>query len=103
MKWTNHDKLSTYGVKVVGWPAEIPLRNPSSLSASQNNVLFELLTSGDIKFVMLGQVSPLQSGNSVHGVASGSKDADGLPEDFSWACEDSNGSPSQVPVVFPSS
>ncbi|EEB94931.1 hypothetical protein MPER_06180, partial [Moniliophthora perniciosa FA553] len=32
MKWTQPDRLYTYGVRLVGWPPDIPTQNPSSLT-----------------------------------------------------------------------
>ncbi|KAF5377350.1 hypothetical protein D9757_007996 [Collybiopsis confluens] len=51
MKWTNHERLSPYGVQLVGWPPDIPLKNPSSLKADQNKRLLELINSGSLKFM----------------------------------------------------
>ncbi|KAI3604801.1 hypothetical protein WG66_008672 [Moniliophthora roreri] len=51
MKWTQPDRLYTYGVRLVGWPPDIPTQNPSSLNSSQNKRLLELLQSGTMKFI----------------------------------------------------
>lgn len=50
MKWSNHAKLGTYGVELVGWPAEVPQRNPSTLSAVQNQMILDALRSGSMWF-----------------------------------------------------
>jgi hypothetical protein len=50
MKWTNHGNLSVYGVRLEGWPASIPMQNPSTLSTSQNRELRDALTRGTLKF-----------------------------------------------------
>jgi len=51
MKWTNHDRLSAYGVRIVGWPRDIPFQNPSTLTVSQNKVLLDCLQTGSLHFV----------------------------------------------------
>jgi len=51
MKWTNHDRLCAYGVRIVGWPPGIPHQNPSSLSSTQNKILLDSLVNGKLKFV----------------------------------------------------
>ncbi|KAF8486074.1 hypothetical protein DFH94DRAFT_622008 [Russula ochroleuca] len=50
MKWTNHGNLSVYGVRLEGWPTNIPMQNPSTLSTSQNRELRDALASGSLKF-----------------------------------------------------
>jgi hypothetical protein len=51
MKWSNHSRLSTYGVTLVGWPSDVPEKNPSTLSVHHLKVLLEELEEGKIKFV----------------------------------------------------
>ncbi|KAI0649105.1 hypothetical protein C8Q79DRAFT_948831 [Trametes meyenii] len=63
MKWTNHSKLHAYGVRLVGWPANVPLQNPSTLSTSQNKLLLEMLGSGRITFIRLDGAQPLNEGH----------------------------------------
>ncbi|KAI0671746.1 hypothetical protein C8Q78DRAFT_1030674 [Trametes maxima] len=58
MKWTNHSKLHAYGVRLVGWPANVPLQNPSTLSTTQNKLLLEMLGSGRISFSRLDGTQP---------------------------------------------
>jgi len=88
MKWTNHDRLSIYGVRVVGWPESVPHQNPSSLTASQNNLILESLKNGNLQFIRRAEwdepsvipVDPVSSeGRSL------SVDA---TSDMPWACED---------------
>jgi len=55
MKWTNHDRLAAYGVRVVGWPRDIPSQNPSNLTMSQNKVLLERLRNGSLHFARIGE------------------------------------------------
>ncbi|KAH6909080.1 hypothetical protein BKA70DRAFT_1277389 [Coprinopsis sp. MPI-PUGE-AT-0042] len=50
MKWTNHERLDIYGVRLSGWPDGIPEQNPSTLKLSQNKQLLEAFKSGAIKF-----------------------------------------------------
>ncbi|OSD06565.1 hypothetical protein PYCCODRAFT_1474680 [Trametes coccinea BRFM310] len=91
MKWTNHSKLDTYGVRVVGWPDHIPMRNPSSLSVAQNQLLFELLSSGQVHFERIdgerttGSLQPSAEHSPPH------RDEDAMFEDsidYSWAISD---------------
>ncbi|KAK0204892.1 hypothetical protein DFS33DRAFT_707971 [Desarmillaria ectypa] len=79
MKWTNPDRLATYGVTLVGWPSTIPLVNPSSLKASQNKELLTLLENGTMKFVKI-YISREQDG--VQPLAPSTEDD---PDSFSWA------------------
>ncbi|KAG6851107.1 hypothetical protein H0H93_000987 [Arthromyces matolae] len=61
MKWTNHERLDGYGVRIVGWPADIPATNPSSLKVSQNKTLLECLENGSLRFekiVSIPEASP---------------------------------------------
>jgi len=53
MKWTNHDRLDLYGVRLVGWPPDIPLQNPSTLKVSQNKQLLDSFRNGTIRFERL--------------------------------------------------
>ncbi|KAH9994823.1 hypothetical protein BJV77DRAFT_934323, partial [Russula vinacea] len=50
MKWTNHGNLSVYGVRLEGWPTNIPMQNPSTLTTGQNRELKDALASGILKF-----------------------------------------------------
>lgn len=79
MKWTNPERLSLYGVRMVGWPSDIPAANPSSLKASQNQRLLELVEQGELKFEKtmvtgLEGPPPSDTSQSTHDTA----------EDFSW-------------------
>ncbi|KAJ3744386.1 hypothetical protein DFH05DRAFT_1494936 [Lentinula detonsa] len=51
MKWTNHERLFTYGVYLEGWPSDIPTKNPSTLKADQNKRLLNLLNKGSLRFI----------------------------------------------------
>ncbi|KAE9407823.1 hypothetical protein BT96DRAFT_809070 [Gymnopus androsaceus JB14] len=69
MKWTNHERLFTYGVYLVGWPSDIPVKNPSSLKTDQNKRLLELLNNGTLKFmknILLASGSGLDQVDSVN-------------------------------------
>ncbi|KAI0367767.1 hypothetical protein BV20DRAFT_999883 [Pilatotrama ljubarskyi] len=88
MKWTNHSKLSNYGVRVVGWPDNIPLQNPSSLSVAQNKLLLEMLATGQISFVRLDG-SDVPTGPHKHDADSPRPEEEAMFEDsidYSWAC-----------------
>lgn len=50
MRWTNHNRLSAYGVTLHGWPTDIPAQNPSSLKVGQNKQLLQLLKDGTLYF-----------------------------------------------------
>lgn len=52
MKWTKPSALeASYGVKLIGWPEEIPMRNPSNNTMKQNQTLLDGLKSETIRFV----------------------------------------------------
>ncbi|KAJ8692571.1 hypothetical protein PTI98_009869 [Pleurotus ostreatus] len=53
MKWSNHERLSAYGVRMVGWPEDIPKKNPSVLNSTQNKQLLELAQTGVLGFSRL--------------------------------------------------
>ncbi|PCH42392.1 hypothetical protein WOLCODRAFT_102051 [Wolfiporia cocos MD-104 SS10] len=53
MKWRDHSRLEAYGVRVVGWPEDVPTRNPSELSVEQNRQVLEALKSGRMSFVRM--------------------------------------------------
>ena len=58
MKWTNHERLDVYGVRLVGWPSDIPVANPSSLKASQNKIILDCLENGTLRFERLFPEAP---------------------------------------------
>jgi hypothetical protein len=51
MKWSNHDRLTSYGVRLLGWPLGVPMQNPSTLTASQNRQILEAMDSGRMQFI----------------------------------------------------
>ncbi|KZV68288.1 hypothetical protein PENSPDRAFT_634554 [Peniophora sp. CONT] len=53
MKWTNHAQLQVYGVRLEGWPADVPHANPSTLSAAQNSAVRDAIDGGGMSFVRL--------------------------------------------------
>jgi hypothetical protein len=59
MKWTNHDNLSTYNVRIEGWPLDVPLQNPSTLSVAHNTAVKAALDSGTLRFCRLGSAAPV--------------------------------------------
>lgn len=84
MKWTNHDRLFTYGVYLVGWPSDIPVKNPSSLKADQNKRLLELLNNGTLRFMKNVQLTSEQV-DFVNEESNPAEDV--LDETFSWAIQ----------------
>lgn len=89
MKWTNHSKLDAFGVRLVGWPDDIPLQNPSTFSVAQNKRLLEMLGAGQISFERLDGV---QTSQNWQGTVAQSPhlDEEAMFEDtidFSWTCE----------------
>ncbi len=95
MKWTNHTKLDTFGVRLVGWPASVPTQNPSQLSVVQNQAILDAIVSGSMSFVSLNPRQAQEhdaSGSSSAGYQEPTPQAevdvfrDTL--DFSWAGEE---------------
>ncbi|KAI5892223.1 uncharacterized protein SCHCODRAFT_02625633 [Schizophyllum commune H4-8] len=80
MKWTNQERLHAYGVRLVGWPADIPLQNPSILKATQNATLLDALRKGSMRFERLN--APPGEGLETR------TEEDTVDEDISWACND---------------
>ena len=81
MKWTNPERLDAYGVRLVGWPREIPAQNPSSLKQSQNKKLLQAMEKGSLRFEkMVKQAGP--EDHMPEGVA---EEFAELEQDFSWA------------------
>ncbi|KAI5892217.1 uncharacterized protein SCHCODRAFT_02578219 [Schizophyllum commune H4-8] len=80
MKWTNQERLHAYGVRLVGWPADIPLHNPSILKATQNAALLDALRKGWIRFERLNAPPSEDLGTRT--------EEDTVDEDISWACND---------------
>jgi len=54
MRWKNQGNLETYGVRLVGWPVNIPMQNPSTLSAAQNTQILNALNGGTMQFLPIG-------------------------------------------------
>jgi len=87
MKWTNPERLSLYGVRLVGWPSDIPTANPSSLKSGQNQRLLELVEHGELRFektMMTGLEAPMLSESLRH-------TPEMAAEDFSWAYKTPSG------------
>ncbi|KAI0719282.1 hypothetical protein C8T65DRAFT_758907 [Cerioporus squamosus] len=90
MKWTNHAKLDSYGVKLVGWPDNVPRQNPSTLSVAQNKILLDLLNEGYMFFSRIEGTQPSEPVMSMEETPM--RDEDAMFEDsinFTWASEDS--------------
>lgn len=61
MRWKNQGNLETYGVRLVGWPADIPMQNPSTLSAAQNTQILNALNEGTMQFLPMGSFGDMPS------------------------------------------
>ncbi|TFK40384.1 hypothetical protein BDQ12DRAFT_721829 [Crucibulum laeve] len=95
MKWTNPERLDIYGVRLVGWPSEIPANNPSTLKASQNKQLLEGLQNGTMKFekvILTGREEQTKQDTNQGGNDVTIEDED----DFSWAYDADGGDPPPV-------
>ncbi len=91
MKWTNPERLDTYGVRLVGWPEGVPAQNPSMLKSSQNKVVHEAMLSGSMRFEKIRVPAPdgsVEEASGQHG---------DLNEDFSWAYDADARLPSPPP------
>jgi hypothetical protein len=88
MKWTNHGNLSVYGVRLEGWPASIPMQNPSTLSTNQNRELRDALASGSLKFCRINAETstPFDATNTPYGTT-------GNSSDLSWAISEEFNTP----------
>lgn len=85
MRWTNPEKLDAYGVRLVGWPGDIPKQNPSSLKQSQNKQLLEALENGALKFEKTA-AGHTKEGHKSHDLSDTmAEESAGVEEDFSWA------------------
>lgn len=94
MKWTNPERLSLYGVRMIGWPPDIPAANPSSLKANQNQRLLELVEQGELRFektMMTGLETPALPDTSQH-----TPDVATTAEVFSWAYDADGGGDGSV-------
>ncbi|THH20728.1 hypothetical protein EW146_g685 [Bondarzewia mesenterica] len=86
MKWTNHGNLKTSGVRMVGWPQDIPMRNPSTLSMAQNKLLKDSLELGTLRFERLDEPCDRIAIPSSISPMLGSRNGDlGDSVDLSWA------------------
>ena len=61
MRWKNQGNLEAYGVRLVGWPVDIPMQNPSTLSAAQNAQVLNALNEGTMQFLPMGSFGDLPS------------------------------------------
>ena len=59
MRWKNQGNLETYGVRLIGWPIDIPMQNPSTLSAAQNTQILDALNEGTMQFLPIGSFGDL--------------------------------------------
>ncbi|KZV98734.1 hypothetical protein EXIGLDRAFT_831956 [Exidia glandulosa HHB12029] len=54
MRWTKPEQIENWGVRIAGWPTDLPFRNPSNNTVQVNTRLLELLKGGQIKFIKPG-------------------------------------------------
>ncbi|KAF9790821.1 hypothetical protein BJ322DRAFT_1104472 [Thelephora terrestris] len=59
MRWKNQGSLETYGVRLVGWPANVPMQNPSTLSSTQTSQILNALNKGTMQFLPIGSFGDL--------------------------------------------
>jgi hypothetical protein len=88
MKWSNHSRLSSYDVRIVGWPKAVPHRNPSTLSVTEIRALLDALENGSLLFMRAdrGHGDQSEEVNDKAFPASGSEDEAA----FSWFLDDSS-------------
>jgi hypothetical protein len=91
MKWTNPERLDTYGVRLLGWPEGVPAQNPSSLKSGQNKLLLEALQNGTMRFEKLSYAKPAPVSKRL-----GKGEESAETEDFSWAYDADAAPPSPV-------
>lgn len=95
MKWTNHERLDVYGVRLAGWPTSVPVQNPSTLKVTQNKLLLDALQNGTMKFErILSVVGPSQSHEGITTLPEADDN-----EDFSWAYDADADAPSNCSVT----
>lgn len=84
MKWTNHARLEeNYRIRLVGWPPDLPLKNPSALSVGQNQAIMDAIVGGNMRFERIG-------GEEAHArppQANGEQDAS-VAKNISWVYEE---------------
>ncbi|KAF7771625.1 hypothetical protein Agabi119p4_5936 [Agaricus bisporus var. burnettii] len=93
MKWTNPERLGLFGVRMIGWPPDIPAANPSSLKLNQNQRLLELVEQGELRFekTMMTGLETSAPPETLQGSSAA--------EDFSWAYDaDGHGDASLAPT-----
>ena len=98
MKWTNHARLeSLYHIRLVGWPTDVPMQNPSGMTVGQMKTLLGALRGGSLKFerVGMGEEDGMSTGES--GEAAGVRDG-GDEEDISWAIQEAGPLSPQVRI-----
>ncbi|GBE88403.1 hypothetical protein SCP_1302180 [Sparassis crispa] len=89
MKWSDHSRLQVYGIRLEGWPAGVPVTNPSTLTVAQNQQVLEALCTGNMYFTRTGE--PQDSTNPAAPSDPGTFGRVELSDnsfDISWACEE---------------
>ncbi|KAF8529898.1 hypothetical protein JB92DRAFT_2860206 [Gautieria morchelliformis] len=57
MRWTKPASLEElYNVRLVGWPPDVKMRNPSNNTSRINRLLLDLIRNGNMKFVQRGSL-----------------------------------------------
>lgn len=85
MRWSNHDRLSSYNIRLVGWPNSIPQQNPSAMTMKQNMSLLEALANGTMRF----QRTDVSEGTFAAPTVDTNVPLPGAPsDDISWAYQD---------------
>ena len=101
MKWTNHSKLSVYGVRLNGWPEGVPAQSPSTFSVAQNKLLLDLLHEGKLYFSRLDGVA-IPDANCGEDGSLSEGDENAIFEDsidYTWGFGDARDTGSTVSVV----
>lgn len=103
MKWTHPERLDVYGVRLSGWPEDVPTANPSGLKTSQNKKLLQLLQCGVLCFKPIVEInegtSPPDTDAALEQTVDTTQFNDELQyppegeveEDFSWAYDINGG------------
>ena len=100
MKWTNHSKLSVYGVRLNGWPDGVPVQSPSTFSVAQNRLLLDLLHEGKLHFSRLDGVTIPEANFGEDGILS-EGDENAIFEDsidYTWGFGEARDTGSTVSV-----
>lgn len=103
MKWTRPAKLSTYRVKLVGWPHEVEFKNPSKMSYQETTLILRLLRENLLRFDPLGdnglhvvdpRLDEIDARDSDNGLSLAKPTEEEIEMedevDISWACNEND-------------